>query len=63
MSNLSENVDQLLKRNKSYGINDGQKTLANLVLNRLTPHNLKQELMESLDVCKTHLVSHMSLNT
>ena len=57
MTNLCENVDQLLKKNKCYDVNDSKKTLANLLLNRLTPHNLKQELMGSLDVCKTHLVS------
>ena len=56
ISSLSESVCYLLKNEKCSGKDDTTRTLGELVINRLTPFELKTESIGNLDVCKNHLV-------
>ena len=54
---LTQNIDYLLKSFKCLSSNDKPRTMAMLLLNRLTPEQIPHDTVQSLDICKNHLVS------
>ena len=57
LNTLNESAVNILKSKECFNKTDLGKTVADLVLNRLTPYDLRAEDIGSLEVCKSHLVS------
>ena len=62
INSLTESVHYLLKSEKCFSKTDTIRTLGELLINRLTPFELKTENIGNLDVCKNHLVSKPCFN-
>ena len=58
IGDLTENTSDLLKRQNCRDIHTNQSfSLAQLLINRLTPHNIDTEALSGIGVCRNHLVS------
>ena len=57
VNTLTESAVDILKIRDCFNKTDLEKTVADLVVNRLTPYDLRAEDLGSLEVCKSHLVS------
>ena len=56
IANLSGSAVDVLKNQKCRSNNDHTQTFANVLINRITPHNIEPTVLGALEVCKSHEV-------